>query len=248
MGAQKAMRRAAAEESVLVAMAQGTTAETLARHLPAAEALVRSFDGAFLMRMSEPGDWRTWNLDTRSIPFLTRRSIRLHVSRTDEFARNDGDRDDVVSITGENPEGRVRIRVARIGDLLWSMMPRREVVRSAGMLAASALGALRSCVSGEGLIPMTDARESSRLASLHHHRERVSDTPDLSMLGEPRHVSTFEIVWSIAAEADGFVVMPVIEMADPDEVGIVDLMRMTAGTARVDEAAVRRRVVNGAQS
>lgn len=245
-------RRKAADEVVLVAPADGTRTDALMMHMPALEALVRSFDAAPLMRASMPGGWRAWDFDSRSLPFVPKRSIRLRVTRIDRPDEDEGlhavKPQDVISITGIGPQGTVRIRIRHVGDLLWSMMSRRELVASAGMLAASALGATRSLISGEGVVSLIDARETSRLASLHHHRNRVSDVPDLSALGDRREVESFVPVWMLTAEAQGIMIEPVIEMADPEHVGIIDLMRIAAGAARIEEAAERRRIANGGRT
>lgn len=237
-------RRRIARAPVLVAAREGTNRDGADALVPAAETLLRSFDLAPLIHATSNTGWRSYRFETRT-PFVPRRSIRIdiaHVTTGDAYGDEDTKRDlgDTVLLRGTGPEGGVRIEIERMEDLLWGMMSRRAVLRTAGCLVATAVSVLRSYVDGTGEVALSDAVEACRLASLHHHRARVAAaTDDLAMLGPHRDIADFVPVWSIDVEPGILRMRPVIEKADPEGVNAIDILRMNAGDAAIADAARR---------
>jgi hypothetical protein len=221
-------RRRLAGAPVLVALAHGESPNAAAERIDGARSLVSTFDLAPLMRRWTPG-WRDFRYATRRIPGLTPRTLRIS-------AFTDASGDDVVLLKGGPAGLTASIRFEAVGDMTWGMMTPGQVLRTAGLLAATALGCLRSAAPGAGLVSMADAEDASRLASLHHAAAGSGDPdPMLDALGAASD-QELPAVWGLRIDHERIVLRPVAVRADAAQVGAVDAMRMVAAAERIRDA------------
>lgn len=232
------VRRRLARMPALVCALDGATPEAAARRIPDVEDALRTFSTP-LLRVEETA-FRRYAFGP-AVPTPRARRLVMAVNRVhvrDEHGERDGG--DTVSFLRDDRRDATRLHMEGMEDMLWGLSSRRGVTRDAGALLATALGAMRSFATGEGVVDHGDAMESCRLANIHWNIARTHGPVDpaiLPMIGPLRDVSAFPMVWSIRIDGDDVRLRPVIATADPKDMDMMTAMRAMAGAHRVMERA-----------
>lgn len=195
------------------------------RLVPRIEAMVRDFDLAPWMRLTEKG-FRHYELQPCLLAPMARRSLEIHVCAAAPGESDAGHDLQTIYLTHSLGEQTTHIVVKDMPSLYWTMMSKREVVQQAGSLAAIALGVLRSHAHGTGIVDERNARQASRYASMQHCGPVAAGTPR----------SDYIDVWSIEARDDALVICPIVESIESCNVSPLDMLRYTGAYQQISAA------------
>lgn len=239
-----------ARTPMLVSPVHGATIARAAELEPGIARMVGAFARTPLMKMRNL-DFRSWGFDAAGRPFLPKDSLAIRIARLkesdgttydvnslDHFFADDRDGRDCINVTHAIGKEKTGIAVDGMHDMLWGMMSRRMLSQNAGIMAALALGVVRSFIDGKAVVAHADALDCSRVMRLHHLMStgRI-DTQTSRMIGQPRDFGEFHSVWSLRISGDRVVIRPIIADADAETFDPVSTIRMTQVEDRIAKQA-----------